>query len=143
MRMALGSFRFLVPSFSIDKTEEKVSGRVARQAVVGATPITHLLGPDTDTLSWSSTFFPLHMNKGGPALLAGLQEATRLQTPLPMMNVQGLTGFPLGRWIITEVGATRDRFVAGGSAQVIEVSLSLERYTSQGSSSGGLLGILQ
>ncbi len=141
MRMALGDFRFLVPSFSIEEMEEKVAGRVARQEVIGSMPITQLLGPDTDTLTWESTYFPLHLNRQGPALMAALQEATRRQVPLPMLGVQGLVGLPMGRWVLTEVSKSSKEFTSTAGAQVIQASISLERYVSQGSNGRGLLGI--
>lgn len=141
MRMALGDFRFLVPSFSIETTEEKVAGRVARQEVIGSMPITQLLGPDTDTLSWESTYFPLHLNRQAPVLMAALQEATRRQTPMPMLGVQGLVGLPMGSWIITEISKSSDQFTGTAGAQIVKVSISLERYVRQGSTGRSLLGI--
>jgi len=141
MRMALGDFRFLVPTFSIEEMDEKVSSRVARQEVIGSAPITQLLGPDTDTLSWESTYFPLHLNRLGPALLAGLQQACLGQTPMPMLGMQGLIGIPLGMWILTEVSKGSSEFSSAGPAQVVKVSMSLERYNRQGGRGRGALGI--
>ena len=133
MLVGLGPFRFQVPTYSVEKIARSVKSRVESQRVIGARPPTHLLGPDEETASFSSTFFPLHLNGGGLAQLEGVRAACLAQTPLMLAT---LAGAIYGRWVITEVGDERTEFTVGGVPQMVTVDMSITRYVPRG---GGAL----
>lgn len=129
MLMALGPFRFRVPSYSAEEMKRHVSSRIAGPEVIGARPPTHLLGPGEETVSISSTFFPYHLNGAGLAQLEGVRAACVAQLPLMMVSIAGLV---FGRWIITEVGDEKTMFGASGQPQRVTVDMSLTRYVGRG-----------
>lgn len=110
---------------------------MAPQNVIGAKPITHLLGPGTETISFTSTFYPYHMNTGGLAMLEGVKAACRAQVPLMLVLASGLV---LGRWVITSVGEAHSLIGVGGIPQKYEVEMSLTEYVGMGGGFGALFG---
>lgn len=129
MLMALGPFRFRIPTYSVEQIARKVSSRVASQEIIGARPTTHLLGPGEETVQFSSTFFPFHLNGGGLAQLEGVRAACVVQQPLMLISVAGLV---FGRWIIQDVSDERTKFAVSGTPQMITVDMTLIRYVPRG-----------
>lgn len=129
MLMALGPFRFRIPTYSVEQISRKVSSRVASQDIIGSRPTTHLLGPGAETVNFSSTFFPFHLNGGGLGQLEGIRAACVVQAPLMLISVAGLV---FGRWIIEDVGDERTQFGPSGSPQVVTVDMNLTRYVPRG-----------
>jgi phage protein U len=125
MLVGLGTFRFHVPTTTVDTLNRTVSGRVANQAVIGAAPRTHLLGPDTETISISSKFYPMNYNIGGEQLMAGLRAVCAAQIPMMMVASSGRV---FGRWIIVSVTENETRFGPSGRAQEIDATLELQAY---------------
>lgn len=133
MYACLGPFFFSIPTFSVEAIRRNVESRVSPQNVIGAKPITHLLGPGQETISFTSTFYPFHMNKGGVAMLEGVKAACRAQVPLMLVVA---TGFVFGRWVITTVGEVQSEIGIGGIPQKHEVEMTLTEYIDHGSYGG-------
>lgn len=129
MLMALGPFRFRVPTYSVEQMSRQVSSRVASQEVIGARPPTHLLGPGEENVTFSSTFFPFHLNGAGLAQLEAVRAACVAQTPLMLISIAGMI---FGRWVITDVSDDKTQFGASGLPQVVTVDMSLLRYVPRG-----------
>lgn len=139
MLMALGPLIFAVPTFSFEALSRQVSARAESQPVIGAPPPTHLLGPNADTITISSTFYPFHLNGGGLAQLRVLQEMTRKQVPMMMVGYNGLV---YGRWVVTSVGEQQSFFHPGKSTpQRVEVDIELLQYVGGRDSTIGRIGI--
>lgn len=135
MLMGWGPFRFTVPNYSVEQMAHSVKSRVSSQQVIGARPPTHLLGPDEETITLSSTFHPLHLNGKGLTQLAGVQEAVRQQVPLILVNSVGRNW---KRWVGTAVDADSSDFAPGGIQQTVTVSLSLTYYVGGPKDAGGM-----
>lgn len=131
MFMMLGPFRFTVPTYSVEELSRKSGSRVASQPIIGARPTTHLLGPDSETISLKSTFHPQHMNKGGLAMLASVRAASSVQVPLMMVSMVGMV---FGRWIIEGVDEGHSNIYGTGVAQKVTVNMSLIKYIPRGGS---------
>ncbi len=133
MLMQLGPFQFSVPTYSVERIGYDVTARVAPQQVIGAAPITHLLGPGDETVRLSSTFYPRHLNVGGLAQLEGVRAACRAQTPMMMVSIAGTV---FGNWIITNVGDESSMIISSGIAERVTVELTLLQYNDRGSRFG-------
>lgn len=130
MLMALGPFRFSIPTYSVEEIQRRVRSRIASQEVIGARPPTHLLGPDEETIALQSTFHPLHLNRGGIAQLEGVRAACIAQRPLMMVSMAGAV---FGRWVIASVDDQRSLFHArSGLPQTVTVDMELVRYVGRG-----------
>lgn len=126
MLMMLGPIIFAVPTFSAEGLDRQVSARAEPQPVIGAPPPVHLLGPNADTLTITCTFYPFHLNGGGLAQLAVLQEMCRRQVPLMFVSIGGLV---FGRWVVTSVGENQTFFhPRTGAPQRVDVTISLTKY---------------
>ncbi len=125
MLMALGPFRFTVPTFTADTLDRQTSGRVAHQNVIGAPPPTHLLGPGPSTMTLNTTFHPLHLNRAGGLMLDAVRAACALQTPLMFVSIVGRV---FGRWVIESVDSSETLFAPNGRAQTVTATLKLTRY---------------
>lgn len=135
LMMRLGPFVFAIPTFSVESMSHEVSGRVAEQAVLGAPPPTHLLGPGGETRSLSSTFYPFHMNGGGLAQLAAVKEACRKQIPMMLVSLSGLV---MDRWVIESVSNEESQYHPNGMPQSVTVTLNLKKYVGNRGSNAGL-----
>lgn len=133
MLMALGPFRFRIPTYSVEQISRKVSSRVASQEIIGSRPTTHLLGPGEETVTFASTFYPFHLNGGGLAQLEAVRAACVAQAPLMLVSVAGLV---FGRWIIQDVSDDRTEFGPSGSPQIVTVDMTLLRYVPRGGGFG-------
>ena len=132
MLMALGPFRFTVPTFTVDNLDRQVSGRIADQNVIGAAPPTHLLGPSSQSITLSTTFHPLHFNRAGGIMLDAVRLASELQTPLMLISILGRI---FDRWIIESVDSGETMWAANGTAQTVTATIKLKRYV--GRTGGG------
>lgn len=136
MLMALGPFRFTVPTYSVEEIKRVMRSRVASQDVIGARPPTHLLGPGEEAIVLKSTFHPHHLNRGGLLQLEGVRMACAAQTPLMMVSIGGMV---FGRWVITNVFDDRTMFMPNlGTPQTVTVDMELVRYVGRG---GGFFGL--
>ena len=129
MLMALGPFRFKIPTYSVETVSRKLSSRVQSNEVIGARPTTHLLGPAEETLSFQSEFYPYHLNGAGLAQLEGMRATVVAQTPMMLISVGGLV---FGRWVITDLSDEQTIFDSLGRAQKVSVDMSLTRYVPRG-----------
>ncbi|WP_258045669.1 phage tail protein [Mesorhizobium sp. NBSH29] len=136
--MALGPFRFRIPTYSVEQISRKVSSRVASQEIIGARPTTHLLGPGEETVKFSSTFYPFHLNGGGLQQLEGIRGSCLDQVPLMLISVAGLV---YGRWIILDVSDERTQISRSGYPQMVTVDMNLKRYVPRGGGSGFSIGL--
>jgi phage protein U len=127
--MRLGAFVFDIPTYSFESLQRSVSGRAESQMVIGAPPPIHLLGPGEETVSFTSTFFPFHLNGAGLAQLEGLRAACQAQTPMMMVSIGGVI---FGRWIIRSVGDGQSFFHPNGAPQKVDVDMSLVKYSAGG-----------
>lgn len=134
--MMLGPFIFAVPTFSFETLQQTVSARAEGQAVIGAAPPTHRLGPEADTITLSSTFYPHHLNGQGLAQLRGIQQATRAQVPMMMVGINGIV---YGRFLITSVSNTQEQFFRG-TAQAVTVDMELLEYVGPGGGGTSIAG---
>jgi uncharacterized protein len=133
MLMALGPFRFTIPTYSVEDIQRSMSARIAQQEVIGARPRTHLLGPGVETITLSSTFYPFHLNGAGLAQLEGMRAACAACRPLIFLSVAGRV---FGLWVIKEVSEGLTLFSPHGVPQQVTVNMTMERYV--GHSGGGL-----
>ncbi len=136
MLMALGPFRFRIPTYSVEEISRQVSSRYANQEVIGARPTTHLLGPGEETITFHSEFFPYHLNGAGLAQLEAVRAMCLAQTPLMLISIAGLV---FGRWIITDVSDERTTFDVKGKPQKVSVDMDLLRYVPR--NGGTILGL--
>jgi hypothetical protein len=127
--MRLGTFVFDIPTFSFESLQRSVSSRAESQMVIGAAPPIHLLGPGEETVSFTSTFYPFHLNGLGLAQLEGFREACQAQTPMMMVSIGGVV---FGRWILRSVGDNQSFFHPNGAPQKVDVDISLVKYTAGG-----------
>lgn len=125
MLMAWGPFRFSVPTYSVDALSRSIDARVEAQPVIGAAPPIHKLGPQNETVSLRSTFYPQHLNGGGIAQLTGVREAVNLLTPLPLVHVNGLIPNIFGLWIAKSISDEQEMFDSFGRPQSVSVTLEL------------------
>ena len=127
MLMGWGPFRFTVPTYSVESLNRAMSSRVASQPVIGARPPTHLLGPNEETITLQSTFYPHHLNRMGLAQLTGVRQAVASQTPHILVHVGG--GI-FGRWVARDISDEQTMFDTRGVPQCITVSMTMVYYVS-------------
>ncbi|THK38642.1 phage tail protein [Ensifer sp. MPMI2T] len=125
MLMGWGPFRFTVPNYSVETIRRSLQARVEPQPVIGAKPTLHRLGPNNETISLESTFFPYHFNGRGLAQLAGVRQAVNAVTPLMLVHMNGSLHNVFGRWVATSVDDEQTFFNAFGAAERVSVTLSL------------------
>ncbi|MBC6714806.1 phage tail protein [Aurantimonas sp. DM33-3] len=125
MLMALGPFRFTVPTFTVDTRDRSTSGRIAHSEVIGADQPTHLLGPGPSTITLSTTFHPMHLNRAGGAMLEAVRLACAMQTPLTFVSILGAI---FGRWIIESVDSGETQYAPNGQPQTVTATIKLTRY---------------
>ncbi len=135
MLMQWGAFQFRVPTYAVESMARKISTRVGSQKVVGTRPPTHLLGPDDETVTLESTFYPYHLNRGGFTQLAGVRAAVERQVPQMLIDGRGRI---YGLWVATALDDKQEMFAPCGDAQVVTVSLSLQRYVGGLGFGGGI-----
>lgn len=123
--MALGPFRFSVPTYSIEEMDRSLDSRVAPQPIIQGAPRHHLLGPGDETIKLKSTFYPFHLNGGGLGQLEGVRAACRAQSVMPLI---GANGVRYGSFVIEAVDNNDTYYHPNGTAQKIETNLFLIRY---------------
>ncbi|MEN5275748.1 phage tail protein [Brucella sp. TWI432] len=128
MLMAWGPYRFTVPNYSVETISRSVTPRMSEQAVIGAAPLLHRLGPASEEITLSSTFHPRHFNGRGLAQLAGVREAANAQTPLQLVHMNPAGQNIFGQWLATSVSNEETLFDTAGVPQTITVTLALKRY---------------
>lgn len=130
MLMAWGTFRFTVPTYSVETIRRSIQARVEPQPVIGAAPILHRLGPGNETISLESTFFPRHLNGRGLSQLAGVRQAVNSLTPLPLVHINGAGMNIFGLWVATAIEDEQTQIGTGGTPQQITTTLQMTRYDS-------------
>ncbi len=145
--MTLGTFKFYIDSAIYDKLQRSTQYHWASHDTLnhplkkhlglgGAT--LHYMGPGKDSLQLSgfiytllSEYQPNLSNTSAPLKLkqmSMLRAMASLGIPLPLINISGSTGLPLGFWILEDVQQTDIEFIFGGVPRKIDFQLSLQRY---------------
>lgn len=128
MLTAWGGFIFKVRTFPIDQVSRSVKARIAPQPVIGARPILHRLGPDTETITLQSKFMPLHLNKGGLPLLTALQSAVANAVSAPLVTLVPVLGRNIfGVWIASDIQVEETVYAPNGAPQVVSATMTLMR----------------
>jgi uncharacterized protein len=128
MLTAWGGFIFRVRSFPIDQITRSTKSRIAPQPVIGARPVLHRLGPDTDTIQLQSTFMPMALNRDGLPMLSALEQAVSAAVSSPLVTLTPIAGRNIfGLWLAHDVSVQETEIAPNGVPQVVSATLSLMR----------------
>ncbi len=121
--MALGQYRFSLPTAAYQNLKRTDAWRWASQDRLTRAPAKQFLGRGNVTLSLDGTIYP-HFRGGLGQVAAMRAEADKGQ---PLQLVDGL-GKVWGKWVIEEITETSTNFLAEGVPLKIDFSLSLSAY---------------
>ena len=127
MLMGWGPFRFTVPNYSVETLKRSTEPRVESQAIIGAVPTLHRLGPGNDRITLSSTFYPRHLNGRGLEQLAGVRQAVNNLVPLPLVHINGAGQNIFGMWVATSLEDEQTMFDTIGTPQSVTVTMAITR----------------
>lgn len=128
MLMAWGPFRFTVPSYSVESISRSLQPRSEAQAIIGAAPSIHRLGPGSEEITLTSTFHPRHFNGRGLSQLAGVRQAVNALEPHQLVHINGAGQNIFGIWLATSISNEETMLDHNGTPQMVTVSLGLMRY---------------
>lgn len=121
--MALGAYRFAVPTAAYSEFKRVVDYRWQQQDRIGRKPAMQYVGPGTEELTFTGTIYP-HFNGGLKQVDSMRAEAAKGE---PLLLVDGL-GFVLGDFVITRIEENMTDLRRSGIAEKIEFNLSLKFY---------------
>lgn len=124
--MAYGPYRFSIGTFAYEEMRRSFSARVESQAVIGARPPLHFMGPGDETIGFKATFFPYHLpGNAGLAQLAAIRADVASGASYPLIGNRAQVGEVFGRWALLSVGDTQSEIGPEGIGQKIEVEIEL------------------
>lgn len=121
--MALGDFRFSLPTAAYQSLQRSAAYSWAGQTRVGREPAQQYTGPGERAVTLSGVIYP-HFR-------GGLQQVEQMRTlagrgqPLPLTDG---TGKYWGKWVITKIDEEQTHFIGPGLPQKITFSLALKAY---------------
>lgn len=121
--MALGPFRFEIPTAAYQQYALSESWRWPEQARIGRAPALQYLGRAVSTIDLDGTMYPQFGGKEGS--LKQLRD--QADTGEPQMLVDGL-GRVWGKWSIIEIADTRTVFADNGQPRKITFTIKLKAY---------------
>lgn len=121
--MALGNYRFSLPTAAYQSLERVSSYRWQKQDRLGRKPALQYVGPDADTIEFEGTIHPYF--RGGLGQLPAMRAEAEKGEALIM--VDGL-GKVWGKYCIKRISETQTKFTDDGIPKQIDFRLSLEEY---------------
>ena len=121
--MALGGFRFSIPTAAYNDFRRSTSWRWPSQPRVGRAPAKQYVGPGEDSLELGGVIYPHY--QGGLKQIDAMRE--QANTGEPLMLVDGL-GNVWGKWCILSIEETQKRFLNNGAPLKKTFRLRLQAY---------------
>lgn len=121
--MALGGYRFGLPSAAYQQLQRTHTYRWAEQQRMGREPALQYTGPGNESLELEGVLYPHY--KGGLDQLDAMRKEAGSGQPLLLVDGRGKLW---GKYCILEIRETQTHFMEGGVPLKQQFSLRLSRY---------------